>query len=103
MLAVCLCGWLKSLETPEGNPPNLQRDSTAGGVGTLLVWTACIPYNTTPDNRPAHTNTASPTSMDEHATYRRVCFNSRCTPRFTLHFLLNGSTQDLIKRLNITL
>ncbi len=36
LLAVCLCGWLKSLGTPEGNPANLQRDSAAGSVGTLL-------------------------------------------------------------------
>lgn len=72
MLAVCLCGWLKSLETPEGNPPDLQRDSTVGSVGRLLVWTACIPYNTTPVNRPAHINTALPTAMDEQAVYRET-------------------------------
>lgn len=64
MLAGCLCGWLKSLETLEGNPPDLQRDSTVGSVGRLLVCTDCIPYITTPVNRPAHINTASPTNMD---------------------------------------
>lgn len=57
MLAGCLCGWLKSLETLEGNSPDLQRDSTEGSVGRLLVCTDCIPYITTPVNRPTHINT----------------------------------------------
>ena len=66
--AVCLCGWLKSLETPEGNPPDLQRDSTVGRVGRLLVWTDCIPYSTTLANRAAQTkkpHKVSSTIMNE--------------------------------------
>lgn len=63
--AQCLCTSLKSLETPEGNPADLQRDGAAGSVGTLLVWTACIPSYTTPANRPARTNTGSSATGDE--------------------------------------
>lgn len=70
MLALYLCGGLKSLETPEGNLLDLQRDIAAGSVGRLLVLTACIPYNTIPVNRPAHIKTASPTTLDEQAMYR---------------------------------
>lgn len=54
--ALCLCGSLKSLETPEGNPTDLQRDGAVGSVGTPLVWTACIPSNTTPFNSPPQSN-----------------------------------------------
>lgn len=50
-----LAAWLNSLETPEGNPSDLQRDDAAGSVGRLLVWTAWIPHNT----EQVHINTAT--------------------------------------------
>lgn len=42
-LAFCLCGRLKSLQTPEGKSTRPSKGRRSGRVGRLLVWTACIP------------------------------------------------------------
>ncbi len=66
--SVCAAGW-RVLRHQREIHQTFKRDSAAGSVGRLLVWTACIPYNTTPVHRLAHISTASPTTMDEQAMY----------------------------------